>query len=84
MDGQPVAAKIGRRMGVPIRGLREVGRLRHALTHRRYIFNVFAATATGNGTIRSVAMRRWVSLGELAKYPLSRPQAKIAEMISRL
>jgi A/G-specific adenine glycosylase len=83
-DGQPVAAKIGRRLGVPIRGLRALGQLRHALTHRKYIFKVFAATGMDNGRITSEPMRRWVSLGELAKYPLSRPQSKIAEMISRL
>ncbi|MGD0462830.1 MAG: A/G-specific adenine glycosylase [Tepidisphaeraceae bacterium] len=83
-DGQPVAAIIGRQMGVRIRELREVGQLRHALTHRKYLFKAFAATAMGNGRITSEPMRRWVKLNELEQYPLSRPQAKIAEMISSL
>jgi len=83
-DAKPVAAIIGRQIGVPIQGLREIGQLRHALTHRRYIFNVFAARVSGKSKIPSKPTRQWVKLNELEQYPLSRPQTKIAEMISRM
>lgn len=81
-NNKPVASTIGSQIGLPIRELREIGQLQHALTHRRYIFKAFQATAAGSGRIKSQPTRRWVKLNELTQYPLSRPQAKIAELIS--
>jgi adenine-specific DNA glycosylase len=55
---------------------RKIGQIRHALTHRRYVFDVFlcqALTARLNG--------KWTTLKKLVDYPLPRPHLKIAQML---
>jgi A/G-specific adenine glycosylase len=77
-DARPTSQSIGPRIGLRIAGLRKIGQIRHALTHRRYVFTAFTATA------RSAAQspnRRWIGLEDLDRFPLSRPQLKIAEML---
>jgi A/G-specific adenine glycosylase len=76
--GAPAADAIGRRIGLPIRDLRKIGQIRHALTHRRYVFEAFVATAS---TAPRFSNRKWIRLEELDGFPLSRPQLKIAEML---
>jgi A/G-specific adenine glycosylase len=83
-NGNPTPAIIAHQIGIPIRNLRPIGELRHALTHRKYIFKAFTAKASGSDTIKSGPTRRWINLSELNSYPLSRPQTKIAEMLSHL
>ena len=56
--------------------------LRHALTHRNYLFNVFATK--GDGSTSGNPLRKWVRLQELSEYPLSRPQSRIAAMLKDL
>jgi A/G-specific adenine glycosylase len=77
-DGEAGAAKFSQILEVEIGGLKSVGRIRHALTHRRYVFDVFSATTTSK---KKDTHRRWVSFGELLKYPLPRPHERIAEML---
>src|SRR5262249_18777994 len=63
--------------GLQVERAHRCGVIRHSLTHRRYEFEVFTARARGessNGT--------WVRLKELGNYPLSRPQLRIAAMIT--
>jgi A/G-specific adenine glycosylase len=79
---QPRRAHIAKSLGVRVGELKPVGQVRHALTHRNYVFNVF--TAKGNAAGGSGALRKWVRLKELNEYPLSRPQIKIAEILSEL
>jgi A/G-specific adenine glycosylase len=83
-DAEADAAVVGKKVGLPIRGLRQIGEVRHLLTHRRYVFSVFAATGVSRGKKQPEPVRRWVRLGELTQYPLSRPQVKISEMIAGL
>ncbi len=78
-DVAPASDAIGRRIGLPIRDLREIGQVRHALTHRRYVFTAFIATAS---TAPQFLNRKWIRLEELNDFPLSRPQLKIAEMLA--
>jgi A/G-specific adenine glycosylase len=64
-----------------VQGAALLGTVTHALTHRKYEFEVFVADA---GAARGAAdnfNRRWLTLDELAEYPLSRPQLKIVEML---
>jgi adenine-specific DNA glycosylase len=77
-------AMLGQRLGIPITDLRKIGQVRQALTHRRYVFDIFTAVAEGRGSPQAGPMRRWVKLPELDRYPLPRPHAKVAEMLSRL
>jgi A/G-specific adenine glycosylase len=61
-----------------------IGSVSHALTHRRYQFEVFACE-TGRKTSRSTPdAMRWVTLAELEQYPLPHPHVLIADMLSRL
>lgn len=53
----------------------------HALTHRRYEFEVYTAEARAPGAVANNCPRRWVALDRLGKYPLPRPHLKIAEML---
>jgi A/G-specific adenine glycosylase len=52
-----------------------IGTVEHALTHRRYRFDVFACEC------RHPANGEWATLAELHQRPMSRPQLKIREMI---
>jgi adenine-specific DNA glycosylase len=78
-DAKPNRNQISSLIGIRIEELREIAQLRHALTHRNYLFNVFATEA--NGSTRSDQKRKWVRLEELNEYPMSRPQLKIAELL---
>jgi A/G-specific adenine glycosylase len=72
--------EIGKIIGVKIRGLRSLGEIRHALTHRRYVFNAFTAVASDMPKRED---RQWIMLKELPRFPLSRPQLRIAELLEK-
>jgi A/G-specific adenine glycosylase len=56
----------------------KIGEVQHALTHRRYTFDVFSSEVRSK---RKVGRARWVTLDGLGEYPLPRPHVKIAEML---
>ncbi|HUB27714.1 MAG TPA: A/G-specific adenine glycosylase, partial [Tepidisphaeraceae bacterium] len=61
--------------------LRRIGSVAHTLSHRRYRFDVF--TCTGDMPPASDGRKRkWVTLGRLDHYPMSKPQLTIAKMIA--
>jgi A/G-specific adenine glycosylase len=62
---------------------RLVGIVRHALTHRRYEFDVYVCTArtAGNGTAPGPTPRAWVTRCGLDAYPLPRPHLKIIDLL---
>ena len=78
LDARPTARSIGLIVGLRIARLRKIGQFRHALTHRRYLFTAFTATAPSTVKFTN---RRWIRLRDLDRFPLSRPQLKIAEML---
>ena len=57
---------------------KSLGTVTHGLTHRRYEFRIFHGkmNRSPNG-----ANRKWVTLEELDRYPLSRPHLKIAQLL---
>jgi A/G-specific adenine glycosylase len=61
--------------------MRRIGRVEHLLSHRRYRFDVFACKTE---TVPSAdgRKRKWVTLGQLAHYPMSKPQLTIAQMLT--
>jgi A/G-specific adenine glycosylase len=63
---------------VPVSAVRPLGEIKHALTHRRYVFTVFACRASEAGP---AAAGKWVTLKELARYPLPTPHVLIADML---
>lgn len=58
-----------------------IGKIHHALTHRRYEFEVFLCRAASRAKAANGAARAWVRLEELDAYPLPRPHLRIAEML---
>lgn len=71
----PVPA-LARQFAQPVGKARKVGTIRHALTHRRYEFEVWemgVAECNGGGT--------WVTLSELDQFPLPVPHLRIARLL---
>lgn len=58
---------------------KRIGEVTHALTHRRYRFEVFTCEVSKDG--RDPAPRRWASLDELQSLPLPLPHVKVAQML---
>jgi A/G-specific adenine glycosylase len=57
----------------------KLGSVRHALTHRRYEFDAYVAELKGGRR----ADQAWVTLAELDRYPMSKPQLAIAGLLRR-
>jgi len=60
------------------RALKPLGKIRHALTHRQYLFDVYLATRP-IGTPQQLE-RRWVAQSELDEYPMPKPQLIAGEL----
>jgi A/G-specific adenine glycosylase len=58
--------------------------LQHALTHRRYEFDVFAANAVGRNRSKGDSNRRWVRFDDLDQYPMPRPHVRMIELLERM
>jgi len=69
-----------RHLKLPISTPKHLAQITHALTHRRYTFDVYTATLKRDG--HAIAPRRWLTLAELEAYPLPRPHLKVAAMLS--
>lgn len=78
---RPTAAVISEKIGLPISEIRRIGQIRHALTHRRYIFTAFVA-ATASALPRSNG--KWIRLSNLADFPVPMPQLRIAGLLREL
>jgi A/G-specific adenine glycosylase len=63
---------------------RKIGTIAHALTHRRYRFDVYLCDAAGTENLTNGAEHRWTTLQGLAAYPMPRPHLRMAEMLSAL
>ena len=68
---------------VPILSPISLGVVTHALTHRRYEFEIYLAQAASGKLATDNPPKRWVTLEDLANYPLPRPHLKIVEMLSK-
>lgn len=79
------AAAIGAVTGVRIDTPRQIGSVQHALTHRRYSYEVYVCRALGSIDLNGFdPPRRWVRLDQLTSYPLPRPHVKVAGMLQPL
>jgi A/G-specific adenine glycosylase len=70
-------AGVGCAVSRPVR----LGEVRHALTHRRYRFEAFGCRVKDPGKRAGGAAGVWVTLAELDRYPLSKPQLSVARLI---
>ena len=78
---KPAPEHVKKVTGLIVKDLRHIGTLSHALTHRRYHFDVFSARGATRVPARTSDVQIWVRLEELDDYPLPRPHLKIAEML---
>ena len=62
---------------------KQISTIQHALTHRRYHFDVYLCDVRGQ-CVNEKQNRRWVALQELDEYPLPRPHARIADFLRTL
>jgi A/G-specific adenine glycosylase len=77
--GRPFSAsELARRLGYAVSKPRELGRIQHSLTHRRYEFDAYTAELSAPPADGQV----WVTLEELDAYPLSKPQLSIAALLA--
>lgn len=68
---------------VPVEPTVELGRIRHALTHRRYLFTIFLTRAINGDAAHgpSAPPLAWVGLDQLDRYPLPRPHLRVAALL---
>ena len=67
--------------GVRVSDTRALGAVKHALTHRRYAFEVFHACAVSDEVVeRNGHTPKWLTVEEMDQVPLPRPHLKIARM----
>jgi len=74
---------ISRHVGIKLTRRKSLGTIRHALTHRRYEFDVQVTGAASDGGKVS-GDRRWITLEAIDAYPLPRPHVRIARMLDDL
>ncbi len=71
--------------GVAVEIPRRIGTASHALTHRRYAFDIYVCAAhDACHPAQQDKPRRWVTREELDRFPLPRPQVKVAHMLDAL
>ena len=75
------AAAVRRAVSVKVGTPRRIGTVEHALTHRKYRFEVYLCDFRGTPPPQLPANRRWVRFTDLAAYPLPRPHLRIAQML---
>ena len=81
---RPSAKAVGKLVGLPVGQPRLIGTAAHALTHRRYAFDVYVCAARNGGEVSQPRPRKWVTRPELDRYPLPRPHLKVARMLDAL
>ncbi len=69
-----------------VNGHQRLGAITHALSHRRYRFDIYVCDGrSGYSALVTPGFsvqRKWVQLEELDRYPLPRPQHRIAQMLA--
>ena len=79
MGAKPTAALLADRFGLRTSRPTLLGRIEHGLTHRRYEFDVFRCDVSANPP--TADPRRWVTVPELAAFPLPRPHVKVVGLL---
>jgi A/G-specific adenine glycosylase len=78
-DGDDVSSDLLRsRWKLTASAPERIGEVQHALTHRRYAFEVFSSKVRSKVKVDGA---NWVTFEEISAYPLPRPHVKIIEML---
>jgi A/G-specific adenine glycosylase len=59
-----------------------LGQIRHALTHRRYVFEVQTLNLISDQQPAFAKSSKWAKLSQLPQFPMSRPHQRIAELLA--
>jgi len=62
-----------------ISNVKSLGRIEHTLSHRKYVFTAYACEIKDD--VISNGRQKWIALSQLHRYPMSKPQLRIAELI---
>ena len=81
---EPSAKDVAHLTGISVAKPKLIGVAAHALTHRRYAFNVYVCTARDACEASQERPRKWVTRAELDRYPLPHPHLKVARMLDGL
>ena len=76
-----IPAEAVKSLGIRVNKPRRLGQVTHALTHRRYQFDVFVCDAGDANSGQSSGNRRWVTLEELDEFPLPKPHVSVVAML---
>ncbi len=77
----PTAEWLRETLALKLTPPRKLGMIAHALTHRRYQFTIFRCEMTGRPPATSPP-RKWITLADIDRYPLSKPQLEVAKMLA--
>ncbi len=80
--GKPTAALLAERFGIFTGRPQPLGQVEHALTHRRYVFDVYRCILSGVASPPDVAPRRWSTLADLAALPLPKPHLRVVDLLA--
>jgi len=80
---KPSTTLLKRAMNLSASGLQHAGTIHHALTHRRYIFDVYTCRTSDGKLLKSDRPRVWIDLNELDRYPFPHPHLKIVQLLQQ-
>lgn len=81
---RPSANDVKRATGIAVRSPKRIGSASHALTHRRYAFDIYVCAARDGYQPLRDRLRKWVTRLELERYPLPRPHVKVVTLLEAL
>jgi A/G-specific adenine glycosylase len=81
---RPSAKDVQTTTGITVEKPRLIGKADHALTHRRYAFDVYVCAARDAREPAQERPRKWVTRAELDRFPLPRPHLKVLRMLEAL
>lgn len=81
---RPTAKEVARLTGIVVEKPKLIGRASHALTHRRYAFDIYVCAARDGCAPSQERPRKWVTCSELDRFPLPRPHLKVLRMLEAL
>ena len=80
-QGDPARQRANGSLPVGIAGVKKLGEVSHGLTHRQYEVTAYVCEAKGKSVKEGERVRQWVTLEELDRFPMSKPQLRIAAML---
>ncbi len=78
---RPTVQTLHAALAIKAEKIAPIGKLRHALTHRRYEFDVYHCMTSDGANLAADRPRKWIALNDLHRFPLPGPHLKIADLL---